>query len=145
MIDESFTSDQSLAELRLLHLADSALPIGALAHSFGLESLVSANLLGAAELSGFLQGQIEESGLLEAVFCRAASHLAKAQQSRIEIPRWLEINDYRALENPLEKAGPAADLLGAIFSRRFVPSVTYRFSSRLCKLRGNRRGSSITA
>jgi urease accessory protein len=47
--------DSELAELRLLHLADSALPIGGLAHSFGLESLVSAGLLEVGELPEFLR------------------------------------------------------------------------------------------
>jgi urease accessory protein len=44
-----------LADLRLLHLADSALPIGALAHSFGLESLTSCEMLTTLDLADFLQ------------------------------------------------------------------------------------------
>jgi urease accessory protein len=67
--------DSELAELRLLHLADSALPIGGLAHSFGLESLVAAELLGVRELPEFLRGFLEEAGFLEAVFCRAGFRL----------------------------------------------------------------------
>ncbi len=64
-----------LGELRLLHLADSALPIGGLAHSFGLELLVAAELVGVRELPEFLRGFLEEAGFLEAVFCRAGFRL----------------------------------------------------------------------
>ena len=53
--------DSELVELRLLHLADSALPIGSLAHSFGLESLVAAELLCVRELPEFLRGFLEEA------------------------------------------------------------------------------------
>lgn len=67
--------DEELGELRLLHLADSALPIGALAHSFGLESLVERELLGVGDLEEFLRGFLEEAGFVEAVFCRAGWRL----------------------------------------------------------------------
>src|SRR5437660_424593 len=52
--------------LRLLQLADSALPVGAAAHSFGLESLIQEGLLGAGELESFLLAYLEESGRLDA-------------------------------------------------------------------------------
>lgn len=68
--------DRDLADLRLLHLADSALPIGSLAHSFGLESLVAQGSLGANDLPEFLRGFLEEAGMVEAVFCREAFRLA---------------------------------------------------------------------
>jgi urease accessory protein len=73
--------DSGLAELRLLHLADSALPIGALAHSFGLESLVARDLLGVNELPEFLRGFLEEAGLVEAVFCREGFQLGSGEGS----------------------------------------------------------------
>jgi urease accessory protein len=68
--------DASLGELRLLHLADSALPIGGLAHSFGLESLVAQGLLGVQDLPEFFSGFLEEAGMAEAVFCREGFRLA---------------------------------------------------------------------
>src|ERR1700732_147519 len=67
--------NSELAELRLLHLSDSTLPIGGLAHSFGLESLVAAELVGVRELPEFLRGFLEEAGFVEAVFCRAGFRL----------------------------------------------------------------------
>jgi urease accessory protein len=67
--------ESDLLELRLLHLADSAFPIGALAHSFGLESLIAAELIGVQDLPVFFGGFLEEAGLLEAVFCRESFRL----------------------------------------------------------------------
>ena len=46
----------ALQSLQLLHLADSALPVGAAAHSFGLESLVVENDLEVPDLLQFFTG-----------------------------------------------------------------------------------------
>jgi urease accessory protein len=68
--------------LRLLQLADSALPVGALAHSFGLETLIEEGDLALSGLFGFLRDLLSEGLLLDAVFCRSA-HLRAAQGGTI--------------------------------------------------------------
>jgi urease accessory protein len=67
------------ALLRLLQLADSALPVGAAAHSFGLESLVADDCLTVDGLEEFLRGYLEENGALDAGYCRAAHELSRTR------------------------------------------------------------------
>lgn len=102
--------DPDLAHLRLLHLADSALPIGALAHSFGLESLTSAGLLTPAGVPDFLRGYIEEAAVMEAVFCRAAWRLSVEQEFSTE--RWLEINERLNARKPSRESRAGSAALG---------------------------------
>jgi urease accessory protein len=68
-----------IASLQLLHLADSALPIGAMAHSFGLESLVVEAGLREADLLAFFSEWLAGTGRLEAAFCMWA-HAGKCEE-----------------------------------------------------------------
>jgi urease accessory protein len=65
----------NLQFLRLLQLADSALPIGTTAHSFGLETLTIEEHLETPQLETFLSEYTRETGRLEAAFCRLAHRL----------------------------------------------------------------------
>jgi urease accessory protein len=130
-----------LGELRLLQLADSALPIGGLAHSFGLESLVAREILRVGELPEFLRGFLEEAGVVEAVFCREAFRLgsgvrspgsfddAAAQSARhgrrpLHFPncstgdlsgQWVELNDRLSAMNRARESRMGSASLGKNF------------------------------
>jgi urease accessory protein len=69
-----------------MQLADSALPIGSAAHSFGLEALVAEDFLQAGCAPEFLRDYLKEAGLLEAVYCRAGR--ANGSDTR----RWVALN-----------------------------------------------------
>jgi urease accessory protein len=115
---EDFTTyrapnDPALTELWLLHLADSALPIGAFAHSFGVETLVMEGLLQVSELQDFLRTWLEEAGVAEAVFCRAAWHLAP--QKDFPINDWLDMNDSLGALKPGRESRKGSAVLGSNF------------------------------
>ena len=58
--------------LELLHIADSALPVGSAAHSYGLETLVEEGYLVPETVEAFLSDYLAEAGALEASFVRRA-------------------------------------------------------------------------
>jgi len=74
--------------LELLHLADSALPIGGAAHSFGLESLIDTELLHTGNLEQFFTGYLEETGALEAFYCARSCELARV----LAVEDWFRLN-----------------------------------------------------
>jgi urease accessory protein len=107
--------DPAIIELRLLHLADSAFPIGAFAHSFGLETLAMAGMLQVSELDAFLQAWLEEAGVSEAVFCRAASRLA--WQESFPAREWVELNEYLSALKTSRESRKGSAVLGLNFLR----------------------------
>lgn len=100
-----------LQVLKLIHLADSALPIGGAAHSFGLETLVAEGLLTTETLAEFLRDYLEETGVLEAVFCRAAYHVGGAA--------WAALNQQLSARKPACESRQASLTLGRRFLQLF--------------------------
>src|SRR5258708_6855121 len=70
--------------LQLMQLSDSGLPIGAAAHSFGLESLAEWRAVTANSLELLIQSYLHEQGLLEACYCRAA-YAAYQERDSLEV------------------------------------------------------------
>jgi len=109
------TDSAALSDLRLLHLADSALPIGALSHSFGLESLTSAEILHVGNLPEFLQSYLEESATMEAVFCREAFRLAIGGEKAFSPENWLALNARLSALKPARESRSGSAALGRNF------------------------------
>jgi urease accessory protein len=98
--------------LKLMQLADSALPIGGAAHSFGLETLVSEEVLDADSLPRFLRDYLQETGIVEAAFCRAAHQL--------ESSGWTALNEHLSARKPAQESRAASLTLGRRFLRLFL-------------------------
>jgi urease accessory protein len=104
-----FVDDQRL--LRLLHIADSALPIGATAHSFGLETLVAEGVLSVEGLEPFLREYMQEAGAVEALFCRLGHRLASLAEVDAFAAQWLALNEHvSALKTSREGRAASATL-----------------------------------
>jgi urease accessory protein len=118
-VQSGVDADSELSGLRLLHLADSALPIGAMAHSFGLETLVEHGLLDVPKLPEFLHGYLEEGGLVEAAFCAAGWRLSQGSDNFVG--DWLLLNEKlnarkTARESRLASASLGHNFLNAVAS-----------------------------
>lgn len=103
-----------MALLRLLQLSDTALPIGALNHSFGVESLTVEEALDAVGLEAFLPEYLAEISSFDVHFCGAAYRLGIA--GRLPVEQWLDLNvRYSAFKLARESRTASATL-----GRRFL-------------------------
>jgi urease accessory protein len=98
----------AVAWLQLLHLADSALPIGSLAHSFGVESLTAEAGLTEHGLSAFFTEWLSGAGKIEATYClRAASVQTETG--------WQSLNEEFSSFKPVRETREASLRLGKRF------------------------------
>jgi len=104
--------------LTLLHLADSALPIGSTAHSYGLETLVHDADLTVERLEACFDPLLTEAGAVEAAYCRRAYALGTAVDSSpagddVALwQAWQEMNCRLSARKPARESRQASATLG---------------------------------
>ncbi|GCE23665.1 urease accessory protein UreF [Dictyobacter kobayashii] len=109
----------NLPFLRLLQLADSALPIGSTAHSFGLETLTIEDNLSVEQLEAFLRDYLTEMGVLEGTFCRLGHRLIEGVDAGLDTTTWLTLNQRLSALKTARESRVASATLG----RRFLQLV----------------------
>ncbi len=101
--------------LRLLHLSDSALPIGSTAHSYGLETLVHDADLTVEHLTICFEHFLAEAGAVEAAYCRHAYALGAAPDAHGDPdgwPAWTALNRRLSARKPARESRRASATLG---------------------------------
>jgi len=104
--------------LRLLHLADSALPIGSTAHSYGLETLIHDADLTVDQLDACFAHFLAEAGAVEAAYCRRAYALGAMPASldtdgdATRWQAWQVINRGLSARKPARESRQASATLG---------------------------------
>lgn len=106
-----------IRSLWLLQLSDTALPIGALNHSFGLETLTAEESLSADGLQSFLHDYLHEVSALEIHFCGAAYRLGVEASDRSPTQRWLDLNTKLSAFKLARESRNASATLGRRFLR----------------------------
>ena len=109
---------QDLQLLQLLQLADSALPIGSTAHSYGLETLADDGHLTSEQLFAFFSNYMQENGMLEGIFCREACRISKLLPADFA-SSWQELNTRLSAFKSARESRTASITLG----RRFLQLV----------------------
>lgn len=110
--------------LRLLQLADSALPIGTSAHSFGLETLTAEGELTPDGLSSFFADLLAETGPLEATYCRRGYRVAERYRDEESTgsrnhfaSEWIALNQALSARKTARESRNASTTLGKRFLR----------------------------
>jgi len=106
------------ALLRLLQLADSALPIGGAAHSFGLETLAEEAVLTPPGVETFLSSYLEEGGALESVFVRRSCNGGNLRTLSDELSARRPARESR--EGSLKLGRRFAELVNAVLEQPLV-------------------------
>jgi urease accessory protein len=106
----------ALQLLQLTQLADSAIPVGAAAHSFGLETLTDEGILDVAHLESFLEAYLAEAGGLECAFCRLSHRNARQSDQETFLEQWLWLNARLSALKVARESRVASATLG----RRFL-------------------------
>lgn len=129
-------SHELIKQLYLLQLADSALPIGATAHSFGLETLVAEGQLTVPRLPAFFHDYLIETGTPEAVYCRAGYRTAAITEPDRFEAEWLTLNMGLSALKLARESRAASAMLGKRFlqlvhSLQAHPTITLALQSAL--------------